>query len=143
MTTLPEFVPPSPGAWELEQTHLTRPVSVFMAGLFPPPMMRGFADRTKAYGVLLDYLDVAVINRFVYVAPRPVGAPKRAKGPAPRLVFEILRRIHPEIRHRIKRAEDVIRDRHWRHEVRWWHNEVLPSRAAAAQAEAGRGTAIA
>jgi len=134
MTVLPEFIPPSPGAWELEQIHLTRPVSVFMADVFPSPMIRGFADGTKAYGVLLDYLDVAVINRFVYMAPRPVGAPKSAKGAPPRLVFEILRRIHPQIRRRIKRAEIVIRDRHWRHEVQWWHNEVKPSMAATAHA---------
>jgi pyruvate,water dikinase len=133
MTTLPEFIPPSPGAWELEQTHLTRPVSVYMAEVLPAPMMRGFADGTKAYGVLLDYLDIAVINRFGYAAPRPVGAPKSAKGTPPRFVFEILRRLHPEIRRRVKRADKVISDRYWRHDVQWWHTEVKPSMAATAQ----------
>jgi len=43
MTTVPEFTPPLPGAWELEQTHLTRPVSVFMADV-SPALMRGFSD---------------------------------------------------------------------------------------------------
>lgn len=126
ISAAPEFSPPSPGAWELEQTHITRPASVFMADIFPAEMMRGFSDGTRSFGVLLDHLDVAVINRFVYMCPRPVGAPKGAKGPPPRLVFAILRRLHPEIRRRVKRAEEVFRDRHWRHETEWWHNEVKP-----------------
>ena len=68
-------------------------------------MMRGFSEGTRHYGLLLDHLEIAIINRFLYMAPRPVGAPKSAKGTPPRLVFEILRRVHPAIRQRVKRAE--------------------------------------
>ncbi len=132
--TPPRFTPPSPGAWELEQTHLSRPISVFMAEIFPPNMMRGFRDGSRAYGILLDYLDVAVINRFVYMAPRPVGAPKGAKGPPPRPVFWLLQRVHPELRRRIARASEVLRDRHWRKEFAWWNSDVKPGIAAEAQA---------
>ncbi len=98
------FTPPSPGAWELEQTHLTRPPSMFSAAVIPDAMMAGFKEGTRTYGLLLDYLEVAVINRFIYYAPRAVGAPKSAKGPPPRLVFEVLRRIHPEVRRRVRRG---------------------------------------
>ena len=106
MTTSPTaFRPPSPGAWEHEQTHLTRPPSVFMASVIPPSMMAGFKEGTRTYGLLLDYLEVAIINRFLYIPPRPVGAPKSAKGAPPRFVFEILRRLHPEIRRRVRRAD--------------------------------------
>ncbi len=129
-----DFVPPSPGSWELEQTHLTRPLSVLMAKIFPPNMMRGFAEGTRAYGVLLDHLEVAIINRFAYMAPRPVGAPKGAKGPPPRLVFEIVRRLHPEIRRRIRRASEVFRERSWRRELEWWDTDVKPSLAKEARA---------
>ena len=78
------FTPPSPGAWELEQTHLTKPPSRLIGELLPEPMMRGFSEGTRYYGLLLDYLEVVVINRFLYTAPRPVGAPKSAKGAPPR-----------------------------------------------------------
>lgn len=122
----PAFTPPSPGAWELEQTHISRPPSIFTAAIFPDAMMRGFREGTRAYGALLDYLEVAVINRFIYTTPRPVGAPKGAKGPPPRLMFEVLRRLHPEIRRRVARAEEVFRDRHWRHELEWWDRELKP-----------------
>ena len=50
------FAPPAPGAWELEQTHLTRPISVMMAEVFPDAMMSGFKDASKAHGLLLDHL---------------------------------------------------------------------------------------
>ena len=63
-STVTSFVPPSPGSWELEQTHLTRPISYFMAEVFPGEMMRGFKDASRAYGVLLDHLEVAIINGF-------------------------------------------------------------------------------
>src|SRR5688572_23946300 len=111
MNVTQTFAPPSPGAWELEQTHLTKPPSVLMAELMPGPMMRGFKEGTRHYGILLDHLEVATINRFIYIAPRAVGAPKGAKGTPPRFVFEILRRLHPAIRQRIARAEVALRDR--------------------------------
>ena len=129
----PAFTPPSPGAWELEQTHLTRPPSVFMAAVLPQAMMDGFKAGTRLYGVLLDHLEVAVVNRFIYMAPRPVGAPKGAKGTPPRLVFEVLRRVHPEIRRRVARAADVFRDRYWREDVIFWDREVKPAMLAQAQ----------
>ena len=78
--TAARFVPPSPGAWELEQTHLTKPPSIYFASVFPGAMMRGFKAGTLHYGLLLDHLEVSVINRFVYYAPRPVGAPKTVRG---------------------------------------------------------------
>jgi phosphohistidine swiveling domain-containing protein len=129
---LPPFVPPSPGSWELEQTHITRPISVFMADIFPPNMMRGFRESVREYGALLDHLEVAVINRFIYMAPRPVGAPKNAKGTPPRALFWLLQRVHPEIRRRIRQAEHAFQTRHWRHELRWWDSEVKPALAAEA-----------
>lgn len=131
---LPPFVPPSPGAWELEQTHMTRPISVFMAEIFPPQMMRGFRESVRQYGGLLDHLEIAIINRFIYMAPRAVGAPKSAKGTPPRAVFWLLQRLHPEIRYRIRRSEEAFRTRYWREELRWWDDEVKPSLAAEAAA---------
>ena len=128
------FTPPSPGAWELEQTHLTRAPSVFTASVFPDAMMAGFKAGSSHYGVLLDYLDVAVINRFIYYAPRPVGAPKSAKGTPPKLLFQILQRVHPELRRRIRRAGEVFRDRAWRKDLEWWDNEQRPALAAKAKA---------
>src|SRR5687768_16091311 len=134
MNVTGSFTPPSPGAWELEQTHLTKPPSILLAELAPAPMMRGFSEGTRHYGLLLDHLEIAIVNRFLYLAPRPVGAPKSAKGTPPRLVFEILRRVHPAIRQRVKRAEAVLRDRVWRADVAWWDSDIRPTLAAEGRA---------
>jgi pyruvate,water dikinase len=106
---------------------------VFIATVLPDPMMAGFKEGTRTYGLLLDHLEIAVINRFVYMAPRAVGAPKGAKGAPPRFVFEILRRVHPEVRRRVQRAESVFRDRVWRQDVERWDREWRPRLAAMAQ----------
>src|SRR5262249_11124143 len=73
--------------------------------------------------------------RFGYMAPRPVGAPKGAKGPPPRVLFKLLQLVHPEVRRRIKRADEVFRDRLWRKDLDWWRQEIKPSIAR-------RGTAL-
>ena len=113
---------------------MTKPPSVFMADVQPAPMMAGFREGTRLYGVLLDYLEVAVINRFLYLAPRAVGAPKSAQGHPPRLVFEVLRRLHPEIRRRVRRAEQVFQSKFWRQDLEWWDREVKPGMQAQARA---------
>lgn len=130
MTTTAVFSPPSPGAWELEQTHFTKAPSVYITSTFPGAMMRGFQEGTRHYGLLLDYLEVAVINRYVYYAARPVGAPKGSKGPPPKLVFKLLTRVHPEIRRRIARSREVLEKRIWREDVARWDHEVKPMLAA-------------
>jgi pyruvate,water dikinase len=105
-----------------------------MAAVIPEPMMAGFKEGTRFYGLLLDHLEVAVINRFLYIAPRAVGAPKSAQGPPPRLVFEIVRRLHPAVRQRVRRAEVVFRDRIWRQDVERWDREWRPRLKAQADA---------
>lgn len=123
----PSLTPPRPGAWELERTHMTRPPSGFVKDIFPVAMPRGFATGLREYGALLEKFDVAIIGGFVYMCTRGVGAPESAQGPPPRLVFEVMRRIHPEIRWRIKRAQTVFTTRLWRQDIALWDNEVKPS----------------
>ena len=95
--------------------------------------MAGFKEGTSHYGLLLDHLEVAVINRFIYYAARAVGAPKSAKGAPPRLLFEVMRRVHPEIRRRVRRAESIFRDKVWREDVERWDRTLRPQLASAAK----------
>lgn len=95
--------------------------------------MRGFKEGTRHYGLLLDHLEVAVINRFLYIAARPVGAPKGAKGPPPRPIFKLLTHLHPEIRRRIRRSRHAMAGRIWREDVARWDTEVKPMLAAEAK----------
>jgi pyruvate,water dikinase len=100
----------------------------------PAAMMRGFKATTSHYGLLLDHLEAAMIDGFLYFAARPVGAPKSAKGPPPKPVFKLLTWLHPEIRRRIRRAEEVFQRKLWREDIRLWDEEVKPALAAEGQA---------
>ena len=130
----PAFTVPRPGAWELERTHVSRALSGFSAPFYPIAMPRGFAASLRNYGALLDRLDVALVNGFIYTCPRGVGAPENATGTPPRLVFEVMRRVHPEMRRRVQRAQVVFRDRIWREELALWDGTVKPANLATARA---------
>jgi phosphohistidine swiveling domain-containing protein len=121
-----KFEPPSPGAWELESTHTQRPITHYLGAMFTEHMMRGFKFATANYGALLDHFEMALINQFVYMAPRAVGAPKSAKGPPPKLIFKLLTKLHPEIRKRLKRTREVFEGKLWREDVARWDAEIKP-----------------
>jgi pyruvate,water dikinase len=122
-----KFEPPGPGAWELESTHMQHPATRWTAQVFPEFMMKGFKHATANYGALLDHLEVTVINGFIYMCPRPVGAPKTAKGPPPKLIFKLLTKLHPELRKRIKRSRVVFEQKLWREDVAQWDREWKPA----------------
>jgi rifampicin phosphotransferase len=114
------FEAPEPGCWEIENTHLTRPMTRWLGAIYPSAMTRGFRTATKNYGLLLEGFDVAIVNGFVYMCARPVGKPKNAKGTPPKLVFKILSFFHPEIRRRNKRIEEVFATKAWRDDLKRW-----------------------
>src|SRR5262245_4439570 len=109
-----EFKAPGPGVWELEQTHFGRPATRYISEAFPDSLERGFAEGTKRYGLLLDTLRMRPVNDFIYGQFRPVGAPEGAKGPPPRLIFQIITRLHPEIRSRVAACPEVFASKLWR-----------------------------
>lgn len=121
-----EFKAPGPGAWELEQTHFSRPATRYISALLPEPLARGFGEGTKRYGLLLDTLRMRFVNDFCYCKFVPVGAPDGATGPPPRLLFTLLTHLHPEIRRRIAAAPAAIDGKLWREDMRRWDAEVKP-----------------
>ncbi|HEY0160990.1 MAG TPA: PEP-utilizing enzyme [Thermoanaerobaculia bacterium] len=121
------FTPPGPGVWELEATHLQRPMSRMLASMFPAAATAGFREGMERYGMLLEGLEFAVVNRFAYICARPVGAPKAAKGTPPKLIFKLLTKLHPEIRRRVRRVAEVWETKFWREDVRRWDNEWKPA----------------
>jgi phosphohistidine swiveling domain-containing protein len=121
------FNPPGPGVWEIEGTHMVRPLARSMAGVFPDAATEGFRQGMARYGMLLDHLEFKAVNRFIYICARPVGAPKGAKGPPPKLIFKLLTKIHPEMRKRIRRIAEVFANKSWREDVEMWDREWKPA----------------
>ena len=121
------FTPPGPGVWELETTHMARPMSRAAASFFPAAATAGFKETTRRYGLMLDYLEFAAVNRYIYNCARGVGAPKGAKAPPPKFIFKLLLKLHPELRRRTRRIEEVFRTKFWREDVARWDAEVKPA----------------
>jgi rifampicin phosphotransferase len=97
-----------------------------MEAVFPDAATAGFRWSMQRYGLLLDYMEFKVVNRFVYIALRPVGAPKGAKGPPPKLIFKLLTKVHPEMRRRLRRIGEVWATKAWRQDVEIWDSQWKP-----------------
>lgn len=122
------FTPPGPGVWELESTHIMRPVSRAMESVFPDAATAGFREGMARYGMLLECMEFKTVNRFIYTAARAVGAPPDAKGgPPPKLIFKLLTKLHPEIRRRIRTATETFATKRWRADVARWDAELKPA----------------
>lgn len=123
----PVFTPPSPGTWELEATHMTRPATRITGAAMARSMREGFAESTARYGVGLSHFDVAQIHGFVFMKAIAFGAPPNASGPPPKLVLQLLSRLHPGMRARWRVAEAAFKNKQWRVDLKRWDDEVKPA----------------
>ncbi len=122
-----EFVAPGPGAWEIEGAHFSRPVSRFTQQPIQEGMGDGFAVSTARFGLLLDRISPSFVNDFCYTQAEPFGAPKGAKGPPPKLIFQIITRLIPKLRARIRRSHEAFETKLWREDLKRWDEEVRPA----------------
>lgn len=125
------FEAPRPGAWEIDSTHYPRPTTPFVREQYLPTFRDGFAEGAKHYGLLLSHMDYIDVHGFVYTMPRAVGAPETAKGPPPKPIFKLLTWLHPEVRRRIRRSREILEQRSWLADLKYWDDEVKPQAIAA------------
>lgn len=118
--TLIEWNKPSPGTWESDRSHQTRPFGRFMDDAVLEPTNTGFTEGFAAAGIPLRTIEPAIINGWYYMCVRPLGGPPEPKGPPPKLVMNLMFRLHPELRRRHKRAATFFSDRAWEREIDEW-----------------------
>ncbi len=121
------FDPPGPGSWMLELTHFTRPVTRFVAEIFPEPFRRAYREGTKRYGTILDYHEWQFVNGWSYLCPRMVAAPKDAVTHPPKHVWDHLMHSDPAIRERLRTSASVFEHKLWREDLHHWDQEVKPA----------------
>ena len=68
------FEAPGEGTWLLDATHFQRPMCRFAFEPFRAGMIRGFTEGNARYGLLLDHLEPAAVNGFVYMREAIFGA---------------------------------------------------------------------
>lgn len=103
----PEIQAPGPGSWTIDAVHHPRPVTRYWVETHPEPFMRGFREFTRYYGMLLDCLEIAYVDGFVYHCARPVG---EAEFPG-----------------RVQRAQEVLERKLWREQLRDWDATFKPA----------------
>lgn len=114
------FAPPNDGTWELDTTHVTRPISRFGISALVSGFPRGFAEGLARYGLLLGRYDVAVVDGFMYAQMVPFGVGGTATP--------------EEMRARIETSARAFADRFWRTDLAQWDEVVKPAAAAAHRA---------
>jgi pyruvate,water dikinase len=125
-----DFEPPGKGPWELESTHFARPVTSFAQAAFAEGFVRGFAEGTARYGLLLDHFEPGYAGAFCYIQPVAFGAPAGAMGPPPKPVLQLLTRLHPAMRKRIARSAEAIERKVWREDLTRWDEVDKPAAVA-------------
>ena len=113
------FTPPGPGSWIRDDVHFARPVSGYFASVYPAAHIAGFSAGTEHYGLLLDYVDIAIVDHFLYSQPRVVS--QRADA-------------ETEILSRIERSAEVLANREWHSDLEWWTRTLKPQSLARAHA---------
>lgn len=121
------FTAPGPGPWELETTHFARPFARFTGAAVVEAFPRGFAAGMERYGLLLDHLQPALVNGFMYMQPVAYLAPAGAMGPPPAPVLWLLTRLHPKMRARIAASARAFENKQWRTDLDTWENLDKPA----------------
>ena len=94
--------------------------------VFPSAFKRGFREGTAKYGLMLDYIEYAVINGFAYNCAHVVGAPLEAKAPPPKWLFKLNTWLHPQVRQRIRSAQVAFEQKLWRQDLKLWDETWKP-----------------
>lgn len=102
-----QFEAPGPGSWVLDSVHFPRPVTRYWQGTHPEPFGRGFAEMASFYGMLLGSFTHHYVNGFCYNLAGPVA--------------------ESEVPQRFQRAEEVVRGKLWREQVREWDEIFKPA----------------
>ena len=111
------FDPPNNGTWELDTTHVSRPISWFTRAALLSGFPRGFAEGLARYGLLLGRYDIAVIGGFMYAQMVPFGAGGTATP--------------EQMQERIATSARAFTERFWREDLAHWDDVVKPGAIAA------------
>lgn len=118
-----EWVPPGPGPWLQDRSHLPAAVTPLMQATYPPGMMRGFAETLEAWGTLIDTMRVAFVNGFFYMQPVPFDAPGPDGEKSPD-------ELGAEIGRRTGVAAAAFEQRIWRDALERWDEHLKPAAIA-------------
>jgi pyruvate,water dikinase len=111
--------PPGPGMWARDPSKQPKPMTGFFKAMVTN-LNDVFGEIGPRYGLLIDGFQIADVNGWLYLQPKPVGAPDKAGPPPPRFVMRLLLLLHPGLRARRKAASQALASRLWLQDGRRW-----------------------
>ncbi|HVR32620.1 MAG TPA: PEP-utilizing enzyme [Acidimicrobiia bacterium] len=112
--------PPGPGMWTRDPSKQPKPPTGFFKAIVPRTLHEAAREVGARYGLLIDGFHIADVNGWLYLRPRPLGAPNKSGPPPPRFVMRLLLLLHPVLRARRKTASEALAGRLWLQDGREW-----------------------
>jgi pyruvate,water dikinase len=119
------FEAPGLGIWELDNSHFSRPMSLFSEELFTNSLVQGLKEGTDRYGLALSHLSYAMVNGFFYKKAVLCGISDDHCGALPDDLFS-----RSEIITRLERGTKALESKLWREDLKRWDIEVKPDSIA-------------
>ncbi len=122
------FTPPRAGMWELETTHHgLRPLSPLIRDAYKRAFEAGIKAMVERYGLPLEGVDAELVHGCFYVRPRGLGEGDKPAATPPKVVMQLVARLHPGMRRRNRAAAAALTSKQWREEVdRWFAQDRDP-----------------
>ncbi|MBN8613095.1 MAG: hypothetical protein J0L92_21065, partial [Deltaproteobacteria bacterium] len=135
------FRAPGAGLWERDAAHVEGVTSRFFDAITRPALHAGLARGFALAGALVEGFDEWQLGGHRYRRVRLVGVPRArmwGDGPPekhsatlpPRLVFQLLLKLHPSLRARTRRATEVFATKAWREVASAWSTVLRPDALA-------------
>jgi len=80
---------------------------------------RGFRECCERYGLMMSHLQPAFLHGFFFVQQVGVVG-KPGGGPPPKFILQLMCRLHPTLRKRIKTAHESYQSRLWLRDLEDW-----------------------
>ncbi len=125
-----EWPKPSPGTWEFDVSHQSKPFGRFLDDVMLEPTKRGFAEGFARVGIPLATVEPAIVNGWWYTCVRPLGGPPEGGHSPPKVVFSLLFSVVPELRRRRSSAARFFDDQPWVELNASWFDVERPTYAA-------------
>jgi pyruvate,water dikinase len=119
------FVAPGAGVWMTDGEHTPRPVTPMTAAAFVE-MDAGMRLGAERYGWLLDGMQVASINRFLYYGMRSLIARRPGDDEASQAAYNAQMAANPVFQQRIKSSEAALASKRWLADAEHWDNVGRP-----------------
>lgn len=121
MKSTKNFQTPGPGIWELDNSHFSRPMSLFSKDMFTNGLVQGLKEGTSRYGLALSHLSYEMVNGFFYKKAVIYGLSDKHCDGLPKDIFET-----PDFINRMAEGEKALESKRWREDLKRWDEEVKP-----------------